>query len=59
MMDGRKAKKTSDASRKNRSRKSRQGLVANDVIDELRRELRLIDKALAALTKLSRLRQQS
>ena len=59
MTDGRKAKESLDANSQNRSRKSRQRLVTNEMIDELRRELRLIDKALAALIKLSRLHKQS
>ena len=59
MSNGRKFKKSLATNRKNRSRKSHRRLVTNDLIDELVRELRLIDKALAALTKLHRLRQQS
>jgi hypothetical protein len=59
MINARKFKESVAANRKNRSRKSRRGLVMNDMIQELGRELRLIDKALVALTKLLRLRQQS
>lgn len=58
MIDRRKAKGSLDANRKNKSRKARQSFFKNDMIVELRKELRLIDKAVAALTKLSRLRQQ-
>ena len=58
MIDGRKAKGSLDANRKNKSRKARRSFLRNDMIDELRQELRLIDKAIAALIKLSRLRQQ-
>ena len=59
MIDGRKAKGALDANRKNKSRKARRSFFTNDMIAELRKELRLIDKTIAALTKLSRLRRQS
>ena len=58
MIDRRKAKGSLDANRKNKSRRARRSFPRNEMIGELRKELRLIDKAVAALTKLSRLRQQ-
>ena len=56
MINGRKAKGSLDAGR-NGSGKSRRPLFMNDMIDELDEELRLVDKTIAALTTLSRLRQ--
>jgi len=58
VIDSKKAKRSLEVNRKNKSRKARQSFFRNDMIVELRKELRLIDKAVAALTKLSRLRQQ-
>jgi hypothetical protein len=58
-IDGKRAKEALDAKRKKRSRKRRQSLITNEMIEKLRKELRLIDKTLTALTKLARLRQQS
>jgi hypothetical protein len=58
VIDGKKAKGSLDANRKDKTRKARQSFPRNEMIGELRKELRLIDKAVAALTKLSRLRQQ-
>ena len=43
---------------KKRSRKRPRTLITNEMIEKLRKELRLIDKTLAALTKLAWLRQQ-
>ena len=59
MIDNRRSKGSLDANRKNKSRKARRSFFTNDMIAELRKELRLIDKTIAALTKLSRLRRQS
>lgn len=59
MIDNSKSKGSLDANRKNKSRKARRSFFTNDMIAELRKELRLIDKTIAALTKLSRLRRQS
>jgi len=58
VIDGRKAKASLDANRKNKSRKAPRSFFTNDMIAELRKELRLIDKTIASLTKLSRLRQR-
>ena len=55
--EGRKAKGSSDANRNERLVKDRRSLFKNDMTDELRRELRLIDKTIAALIRLSVLRQ--
>jgi hypothetical protein len=55
--EGRKAKGSSDANRNERPVKDRRSLFKNDMIDGLRRELRLIDKTIAALARLSVLRQ--
>ena len=55
--EGRKAKGSSDANRNERPVKDRRSLFKNDRIDGLRRELRLIDKTIAALARLSVLRQ--
>ena len=53
MSDGRKTKRSSDASSNNRSRKSHQRFW-NDMVDELRTELNLIDKAIRVLMRLAR-----
>jgi hypothetical protein len=45
------------ANKKNRSAKSRRRLRANKMIGELSKELRLIDRSIAALRRLSELRQ--
>jgi hypothetical protein len=55
--DGRNTKGSSGANRKNRLGKSGRSLLTNGAIDALRRELLLIDKTIAALRKLARLRQ--
>jgi hypothetical protein len=57
--EGRKAKGSSDVNRIERPAKDRRSLFKfkNDRIDGLRRELRLIDKTIAALIRLSALRQ--
>lgn len=52
MIDARRAKGRSDANRKNRSAKSRRRSPTNKMIGELRGELRLIDRTIAALTRL-------
>jgi hypothetical protein len=59
VVDGMNANGSRFANRKNRSDKSLEHVLANEMLDALRWELRLIDKTIAALTKLSRLRWQS
>jgi len=59
MVNGREAKGLRGAIRKNRLGRSRMSLLTNVTIDELRKELSLIDKTLEALIKLSSLRQPS
>lgn len=57
VVDGANAKGSPFANKKNKSDKSRRHVLTNQTLDDLRRELRLIDKAIAALINLSRLRQ--
>jgi hypothetical protein len=57
MVDGRRAKGRTAAKRKNRSAENRRQSGTNKMISELREELRLIDTTIAALLRLSKLRQ--
>lgn len=57
MIDRRRTKALRDAITNNRLGRSRMSLLTNVTIDELRKELSLIDKTVKALMKLSRLRQ--
>jgi hypothetical protein len=59
MSDRRRAKASSNANKRNGSRKSNQKLFVNDTIDELRKELGMIDKTIAALIRLAALRERS
>jgi hypothetical protein len=59
VVDGAKAKGSPYANRKNRSDKRRRHVFTNDRLGDLRWELLLIDKTIAALTRLDRLRSQS
>ena len=56
--EGGKAKGSWDANRNKRPVKDRRSFFKNDMIHELRRELRLIDRTIAALTRFSCLRQK-
>ena len=53
----RNAKRLWDANGKNKPGGNRYNLLTNATINELRRELRLVDDTIAALGKLARLRQ--
>jgi hypothetical protein len=55
--DGRRAKGLSAAKKKNGSAERRRQSSTNKMIGELREELRLIDTTIAALIRLSKLRQ--
>ena len=57
MTDGRRAKGLSAAKKKNGSAERRWQSSTNKMIGELREELRLIDTTIAALIRLSKLRQ--
>jgi len=59
VVDRTKAKGSRSATRKKRSDKSRRHVTTNEMLEDLRWKLRLIDKTIAALTRLSRLRSQS
>jgi hypothetical protein len=59
VIDGKNPPRSSDSKRKNRAGKTWRQVFKNDMLDELRRELRLIDKTIAVLIRLSRLRQPS
>jgi hypothetical protein len=59
VVNGGRGKGFRDAIRKNRLGLSRRSLLADVTIDELRKELSLIDKTIEALIKLSGLRQPS
>lgn len=56
MIDGRKPKGLSNANKKKERGKGRR---KDNMLDQLRRELRLINKTIAALIRLARLREPS
>ena len=58
VFDGMNAKGSPLANRNNRSNKNRRHVLTNDILDDLRWELRLIDKTIAALSRLSTLRSK-
>jgi len=59
VIDDGKRKESSDAHSKNRSRKRRRESVMKGMLKDLRKELRLIDKTMVALIRLSYLRRES
>jgi hypothetical protein len=58
MVNGRTTKGLRDSNRKNRLGKRRMSLLVNVTIDELRKELSLIDKTIATLIQLSGIRRR-